>query len=311
MDLYHIPGDSGKPYRRKLIQQLLRFAYVDGATDYCLLVPYAKAKKLAKDERVWLAYLYGLSYSCTTAIRIFEAFPEVSHIRLKEMHKFWASEKDTLWFNPDKKYIKNNDQVIPAIKSIKSILNEHASLLDWVSSRSEQGTNFSGLYRGILDNWDFFGPHGAYLFFDALYGLCPDVYVDPEHLDWKHSGKTVVEGMAHMLYQDELIETREFPLEKYDHIVDKLQEASNQPKVIIESTLCAFRKFFKGTRYLGYYADRMLEECHFVSGLNESYVPDIWEFRRKTIPRELRGEDCGWKGIRKDRMRNWLEKGEL
>ena len=312
MDLYHIPGDSGKPYRKKLVQQLLRFAYVDGATDYCLLVPYANMNGLSEEERVWLAYLYGLSYSCTTAIRIFEAFPDLSQIRPKEVKRFWVSEKDTLWFNPDKKYIKNNDQVIPAIKSIKGLLNEYPSLLDWVLSYSENGASFEGLYKGILKKWDFFGPHGAYLFFDALYGLCPNIYVDPITLDWSHSGKTVVEGMAHMLYQDELIETREFPLKKYDHAVDSLQESSGQPKVIIESTLCAFRKFFKGTRYVGYYADRMLEECHFVEGLKGvSHMPDVWALRKKTIPKELRGEDCGWEGIRRERMKGWLERGEL
>lgn len=152
---------------------------------------------------------------------------------------------------------------------------------------------------------------GAYLFFDALYGLCPNTYVDPDRLDWKHSGSTVVEGMAHIMYQDELIKTRDFPLDRYDRMVDKLQKKSGQPKVIIESTLCAFRKYFKGTRYFGYYADRMLEECVSVDNLAGVYKPDVWGLRKKSIPKKLRGEDNGWDGIRKNRMKRWIERGKV
>lgn len=310
MDLYHIPGDTGKPYRRKAVLSLLSGAYIDGATDYCLLVPYADEEGLSEEERVWLAYLYGLSYSCTTAIRMLEVLPSTDKINMKLFRGFWRAEKSTLWFNPDKKYIKNNDQVFPALKSIGRILEEHDSLRDWVVNRSEKG--FHELYRGIQKEWDFFGPMGAYLFLDALYGLCPRLYVDPDRLDWKGSGKTVVEGMAHMIYKDELIESREFPLDKFNRLVDKLQSKTKQPKVIIESTLCAFRKYFKGTRYLGYYADRLLEECTFVDSLKGvRYKPDVWGLREKTIPEELRGEIHGWEGIRKARLKGWLERGEL
>lgn len=310
MDLYNIPGDTGKPFRRKVVQRLLAGPYIDGATDYCLLMPYAEKEALTDEERVWLAYLYGLSYSCTTAIRMFEAMPDIHSIKGKYLRGFWKAEKPTLYFNPDKKYLKNNDQVIPAIKSLKDSLGD-ITLLDNIIEVSQEGSNFEGLYKHIQRNWRFFGPHGTYLFLDALFGLCPAVYVDPGELDWKHCGKTVVEGMAHMLYQDELVESRQFPLELYNKVVDKLQKTTGQPKVIIESTLCAFRKFFKGTRYVGYYADRMLEECAFVDSLKGVYTkPDVWSLRKAVIPAELRGEDHDWAGIRKDQMKRWLERGE-
>lgn len=309
MDLYNIPGDSGKPFRRRVVQKLLNGDYIDGATDYCLLVPYAEYKGLNDKERVWLAYLYGLSYSCTTAIRFFEEFPDVNKISENLIKAFWRCKKLTLWFNPDRKYLKNNNQVIPAIKSLKDNLSGEP-LLYKVLDVSKNGGDFEGLYKYINKEWRFFGPMGAYLFFDALYGLCPEVYVDPTELDWKHSGKTVVEGMAHMLYQDELIHTREFPLERYNTVVNKLQESSGKPKVLIESTLCAFCKYFKGTRYMGYYADRMLEECIFVD--SHGGMPkdiNIWVLREKSVPNELRGETQGWNGIRKDQLKRWLTRG--
>lgn len=61
---------------------------------------------------------------------------------------------------------------------------------------------------------------------------------------------------------------------------------------------------------MGYYADRMLEECMFVD--SHGGMPkdiDIWILRKESVPDELRGEIHGWDGIRKDQMKRWLERG--
>jgi hypothetical protein len=116
--------------------------------------------------------------------------------------------------------------------------------------------------------------------------------------------------MAHFCYEDDVIETKDYDYDRYNKIVAKMQEKSGQPIVIVESTLCAFRKFFKSTRYVGYYADRMLEECK----ATEEFMPkgvDIWELREKTVPERYRGEVNGWNGIRKELCNNWIKKGEL
>lgn len=307
MDNYNIPHDDGKNFRKKAFMSLLmnpEMGFIDGATDYCMLIPFADKKKLNDTQRIWLAFLYGLSYSETTAIRMFMEFPELKKVGKAELLEYWRNNKESLWFNPDKKHLKNNDQVVPAIASfIKNTKKDPVSYLKTFSTGDE-------VYREIKNKWKYFGPHGAYLFFDALYGLAPDYYKDPSHIDWKNCGRTVSEGMAHFCYEDDLIETHEFDLDKYNKLVDKMREKSGQPIVIIESTLCAFRKFFKKTRYVGYYADRMLEECL----ATEEYMPkgvDIWELREKSVPEKYRGEMNDWNGIRKELCNLWLNEGRL
>lgn len=307
---YYIPKDDNKTFRRKVFLQLLdssNLGYVDGATDYCLLLPFADEYNLTQEDRIWLAYLYGLSYSGTTAIRFYVEFPSLASIHPKKLNKFWKEQKETLWFNPDKKYLKNNDQVVEAIKGVYKIT--HKNIGCYMTPILEQGFNIA--YKEIQKNWRFFGPHGAYLFFDALYGLCPQLYSDPTHLDWKNCGKTVVEGMAHLLYLDDAVETKQHDYDRYNKMVDKLAEKTGEPKVIIESTLCAFRKLFKGTRYLGYYADRMLEECYATNEILDAIGIDIWSYRKQTVPDYLRGETHDWTGIRKERCKIFLETGEL
>lgn len=308
MDLYHLSGDNGTSSRKIAFLHLLDSSdkgYIDGATDYCMLVPFADTHSLGCEERAWLAYLYALSYSQTTAMVAFLALPHYC-ASPKSIRKFWSENKTRLWFNPDRKYIKNNDQFCEAIASLRKAAGEEG-LYPYVDTCL--GYGFDDLYKEIQKNWKFFGPHGAYLFFDAIHGLAPWLSVDPVTLDWKHCGKTVVEGMAHLLYQDELIHTREFPLAKYNRTVDLIQSKCDQPKIIIESTLCAFRKLFKGTRYHGYYADRMLEECYFAAEMGLLPEVDLWKLRKQTIPKSLRGETLGWSGIRKERNKLWLTEG--
>lgn len=310
MTQYSIPNDDNKTFRKKAFLKMLstfESGYVDGATDYCLLLPFAEDNKLTQEDRIWLAYLYGLSYSCTTAMRFYCEFPDMHCITPKKLNTFWQEQKSTLWFNPDKKYIKNNDQVIGAIKSVYKLY--HKNIGKELKPILSKG--FDCTYREITKNWRYFGPHGAYLFFDALYGLCPELYSDPEQLDWKNCGKTVVEGMAHLLYDDAAIETKEYNYTRYNRNVDIIANKFDVPKVIIESTLCAFRKLFKGTRYLGYYADRMLEECTSVASIMNDMNIDIWDYRERTIPDNLRGEIQGWTGIQKDRCKSFLSTGEL
>lgn len=308
---YHVPHDDYKTFRRKRFIQLLGTQeYVDGATDYCLLLPFAEERHLNTSQKLWLCYLYGLSYSETTTMRFFTEFPSLREVNPVNLKAFWKANKDSLWFNPDKKYIKNNDQVIPAIGSLCKLCKGYKGDIEaYLVPILQQG--FDTAYKEIQKNWKYFGPHGAYLFFDALYGLCPELYSDPTNLDWKNCGKTVVEGMAHLLYRDECIESGDHDLDYYNKIVNKLCEKTGRPKVIIESTLCAFRKLFKQTRYAGYYADRALEECYSTEKYLKALKIDIWAYRRQVIPEEFRGEDNNWKGIRKDLCKLFMETGNL
>ena len=280
--------------------------YIDGATDYELLQPFSLG--LSQESKLWLAFLYSLSYSCTTAMRIYCEYPTISDVNPKSLQAFWEDNKDTLWFNPDRKYLKNMNQVVPAIKSLYKLSNHN--LTQYMTKLLNKG--FDEAYKEILATWDYFGPMGAYLFFDAIYGLTPELYSDPTNLDWKHSGQTVVEGMAHLIYDDKAIETKNYDYEKYNRIVNKLVKKSGQPKVIIESTLCLYRKLFKGTRYVGYYADRQLTECLATADILQSkYGIDVWDLREQSMPSVFRGEIHNWNGIRKERLKLFLNTGEV
>lgn len=309
---FGIPNDSIK-FRRRIFKELMtpdaKTGYIDGATDYLLLYPFTIDTRANTETKLWMAFLYGMSYSCTTVLRFVTEFPTIGDITPCKVKSFWAENRDTLWFQPDKRYLKNNNQVIPAIKSIYQ--HSQGNLSEYLIPLLNQG--FDATYKEITKTWKFFGPSGAYLFFDAIYGLLPELYTDPTHLDWKNCGQTVPEGMAHLLGLDEqALHQEAYDIPRYDTKVDRLVKWIGSPKVIVESSLCFFRKLFKATRYLGYYADRQLCECKATADiLKQECGINIWDYRERTCPDYLRGEVGGWTGIRKDRYKIFLKTGTL
>lgn len=309
---FGIPGDSRK-LRKRVFTELItpdeETGYRDGADDAKLLAPFVEDEHPSLETRLWMAFLYGTSYSCTTTLRFIQEFPTVADVTHNKATRFWSKKKESLWYQPDKKYLKNNDQVIPAIESIYQLSDKNLS--KYLIPLLKQG--FDATYKEITRSWKFFGPSGAYLFFDAIYALCPELYSDPVALDWKHCGRTVPEGMAHLLGEDEqALGQKPFDLSRYDKMVKVLSDRFDCPKILIESDLCFFRKLFKGTRYLGFYADRQMLECMSTAkNLHKECGIDIWSYRQRIIPEKFRGEVGGWEGIRKDRYKLFLSTGCL
>lgn len=309
---YKIPGDSLEKRQKDMMFLMTpdeKTGYMDGEV-YQTLRPYVKDKHMTQADKYWLGVAYSVSYSCSTAIRFFEEFPDFKNINFDKMLEFWKAEKPTMYFNPDRRYLKNMDSVIPAIRNIHRLSG--GDLDGYITPLLKQG--FNAMYKEIISHWQFYGPMGAYLFFDTIWGYSPELISDPDHLDWFGSGQTVVEGMAHYLGYDTDIQNKSYRehLDEYNTAAKDISERSGFPLIVVESNLCYLRKFFKASRYMGYYADRELEEYNQVADiLKDKYGVDIWHYRELTCPEELRGELHGWTGIRKELCKRYLQTGEM
>lgn len=308
---FGVPGDS-LALRRKIFRELMtpdaKTGYMDGE-DYGLMRPFVEDSGFNLETRLWLAFIYGTSYSCTTTIRFLTEFETVKKATPMRLEAFWESQKSTLWYQPDKRYLKSNNQVVPAIESIRKL--SRGDMVNYLVPLLEKG--FDTAYKEIIKNWRFFGPSGAYLFFDAIYAYVPELYSEPEALDWKHCGQTVPEGMAQLLGLDEqALHEAPYDIPRYNRVVQGMVKKEGWNKNVIESNLCFFRKLFKGTRYLGYYADRQLTECLATAHIvQKTCGVDIWKLRELTTPEHLRGEVGGWNGIRKEKYKTFLTTGTL
>ena len=311
--IHNIPGDTGGNWRWDKLIDMCRQEEVmhDDPSPSMVLALWANQYHLSDIQKTWLSVLYGLTYSTTSAIFIFRNFPSLQKVNEARLSLFWKLNKNNMYFNRDRRYIKSNDQFIPSIMSIKNIYGSSLKLYSELISKTDEE-----VYQIIVKRWKYFGRHAAFLFFDAYSkmlhnGICSLSSID----DWREA-YTIAEGLALAVYDDELYMrccnkriTAEDTV-KLDSLVDKIIHDVGKPFNDIESTICAYTKAFKGTRYLGYYIDRFQEELAQCSILPKD-IEILYELRKKVTPEMYLGECSGWRGIRKENSKIWLNEGRF
>ena len=313
--LFNIPGDSGGNWRwEKLIEMYhLEVAIQDDPSPSKVLALWAEDNHLNNEDKTWLSYLYGLTYSTTTTILIFRHFPSLAAITSKrELREFWEDNKERLYFNRDRRYIKNNNQFVDAIAGLRKTSGKTLyDQLEWYADDT--------IYRIIVKDWPYFGRHAAFLFFDAYSKMLRHGKCSLSSIAKWSDARTIAEGLALATYNDELYQRVKdksmtgSDWARLDSLVRRIERDCDANFTDIESTICAYSKLFKGTRYLGYYIDRFQEEIEqaIKNRYPEGDMEDLLYFRQQITPAEYLGECSGWSGIRKDRNKLWLKEGRL
>lgn len=312
--LFNIPGDTGGTWRWNKLVELYKLEeqIQDDPSPSQVLALWAEENQLTKDDKTWLSYLYGLTYSTTTAILLFREFPSILDATEEELSWFWGNNKHRLYFNRDRRYIKNNNQFVAAITGMREY--EICCLYHHLKNLTDEQ-----IYRRIVKNWPYFGRHAAFLFFDAYSKMLKDGECSLSSISNWNEARTIAEGLALATYDDLLyqrIRDKKITfddVEKLNTLVAKLEQDCDANFTDIESTICAYSKLFKGTRYLGYYIDRFQEELEQAldNGYPEKDMESLYRLRKWVTPPEYLGEVSGWSGIRKERNKLWLKEGKL
>lgn len=316
-----IPNDKGYPYRLlKYVEYHMSVPPIEPAT----ILAYCKMKKLNKEECLWLAWYNSMCYCSPTALFLFNNLD-------KDYCKFWESEKDKLLFVSARRYVKNMNWFVPLMNQFVSKVHEYGSCYDWLKSLTSNSSedNYQKVYNELI-KWQYMGRFSVELFTDMIVQMYQKGLIDipftSNDCDFNfHDGSNVTSGLLNMFYRDE-------EADQYDktHIVSKeleqelwcmLKEVQsaiayyhpeqNVGISVITPKICSWRNLFKGKRYGGYHHDRQLEQLiHYQSQYpNNSLWDDLYDLRSKEFNHNLLGELGGWKGIRKERKRLWLDHG--
>lgn len=314
---YNIPNDTGAPWRwNKLIEACkLEEIVKDDPSPSIALKIWADGHKCGNEERFWLSFLYGLTYSTATTLQIFSRFPTLKYAihNFGTLNQYWLKNKKRLYFNRDRRYVQSNNQFCNSIKSL------HNWCGDYPYETIVQYMTDTRLYNEIVKGWNYFGRHAAFLFFDAYSLLLNDGKCDLAVIpDWKQAS-TIAKGLACATYDDDLLLRAEqnkltkHDCFKLDGLMEKLLEDTVMDLNEVESTICAYYKLFKGTRYFGYYIDRFQDElikCK-KNGYDKGLIRELYEIRKEINPHEYLGELNDWNGIQKSRCKSWLLRGEF
>ncbi len=277
----------------------------DGECNGILLKAFADLHQMTVQERYDLAYFYSVTYCIPSAIIIFRAKKEL----LKAPDEWATAHKSDLIFQSDRRYVRvgNNFQ---KMMSEYARSNCHAEKF---IEKTVMGTKMD-IQKAVtkVQKWFFFGRFGAFLFVETLCMLM-DYKATSASISWK-DGDTATSGLMNVFGLDKSAEhfDREEKLpsnlteQKLDLLYKKLilhikTGGGDTNATKVETSLCAYRKFYKGSRYNGYYLDRQLEELfRYTNSEIKSEVRELFQLRSKLFAHKYLGELHDWKGVRKD-----------
>ena len=276
----------------------------DGECNNVVLKAWAAKHRLSLQERYELAYYFAITYCVESAIVLFreqaDIFPDI---------KLWVErKKDSIVFQSDRKYVRMRDSFEKCLEQFKSIRSVEGFL-----GRVSDGTTII-LAKAIpyVENWVMFGRFSAFLFLETFVNLT-GIPIENTTISWKQ-GNTATSGLLNLYGLDDA--ANEFDKHKRLRVSTKLMDDMLRRTLVyigktggstnvteVETSLCAYRKFYKGSRYNGFYLDRMLEEINKMSRQYPEISKELIEIRKAHFDEKYLGEIGGWAHVR-----GWLKK---
>ena len=104
----------------------------------------------------------------------------------------------------------------------------------------------------IVCNWFYFGRYASYLFLEVYCNVFRPQWVDNIVYGWEADENYTIGAVSI---------TRSNEKSVLDKFLNKAKIDAEDNAFAIETSLCAVAKFIKGTRWNGYYTERMLEDA--------------------------------------------------
>lgn len=194
------------------------------------LANLCNALKLANFDRFRLCYYYTTCYNIDSALRLLEN-PRLNSNVLK--------------FRTDRRWVRYCGRFTRIISECN--LYKFTRLSD-LNSISEAVS--------IVEKWYYFGRYAAFLFLETYFAAVKPNWKDDVVFAWEPEenytlgAKSLINESDSLSLNTLLAELKEVPTDK-----------NNSNSLAIETGLCGFWKILKGTRYDGFYKDRMLNEA--------------------------------------------------
>lgn len=236
------------------------------------------------EQRYWIAYLYGLSYCASTVFYMYNEFPDYECVDVGRLSRWWKDKKNNCIFQTDRLRLKSNDQVVDSFVSYRN--NAGSSQQDYFVSE-----NWRETYKKI-ERIKYFGRFSLFNYLDVLNAIT-DVNHKPDHLNMIEA-VSCRNGLAYAIGRPDLVDkkiTKQDAILLHNEFVGLLR--SQKGNVFqIETTLCAYKKYMRGARYVGFYLDRMHSEIRkMAKEVNEGVYWDVlWQYREETYNKKYLAE---------------------
>jgi hypothetical protein len=276
---------------------------------YLYLPELARRRDWGAEQRLWFAFLNGLTQNPITSLRLFEQLPQVppAGAALTRFEEWFNAEWDTLQFDTDRRYQKKDTPA--AIRAYARVVAEHGA---GAQAAMLTGRSYAELWRLVREHYHSFGRLSAfsYLEYVALNGYgadCADLLFGDRAGSRSHRN-----GMLFLLGLDHLVWDRRQPNshsgdypdfgrmcawlgERAEALLTEFSAANHDTphvsRYTLESNLCTFKNHFFGRRYPGVYADMAWERILWADERGQSAYTEVFkDMRYELLPDWLRLE---------------------
>ena len=288
--------------KKSVSERLIEFADYhvngDGECNGIVLKTWADKNGLDLEERWELAYMYAVTYCTLSAIVLYEDWQKTH-----DATEIAARRKNEIIFQSDRKYAKMRD----CFRKLLEALNGMSA--EWFLRNVGGGVIDTAKAVEFVEGWYMFGRFSAFLLIET-FSMLTGIETTDATIEWK-KGNTATSGLMNVFCLDEFAEAFDkkgellVDEETLDGLLERVKTAvkslgGSTDVTEIETSLCAYRKFYKGSRYNGYYLDRMLGEITDLRGKFPKQAEELTEIRKKKFKKQYLGEYGGWSGIRKE-----------
>ena len=285
----------------------------DQAPGYPEVGYLAKKQKLTEEDRYWISFIYGCTYCAPTSYYIFTQFPTIQNITESELNQWWKENKSKLLFQSDRLKVKSFNQFPEIILSYKTLTNNN---LTEYFNQFKKIKDLKLRYQKLWDSLSNVKHLGRFSLFNLIESIHESTSLKFEPNLELQNAESSRNGLCYACGLDRMVTLHHQPSEipiDYTLLNYKLEQLQTELKTEnpelpvsifnIETILCAYKKLFWNTRYLGYYIDRNYEELKTMEKSTGKIYNDFWEAREKYIPKFFLAEFGGWNGIRTERSK--------
>ena len=253
--------------------------------------------ELNVEQTYWLAFLYAMTYNGASAFYLYNEFPDYENVDIGRMNRWWTSRgRDETNVQTDRRWVRSSNMFVPAVESYQKLLKGKTQdeYFQGIAHHETPEQRYDAVYKKTSELHSF-GQFALFLYLEALDTVTPLELV-PTDLNlsqaWScRNGLVYAYGMDHHLSERETptpLAAREDIAQAWTDLKSKLLPESNVWNV--ETTLCAYRKYMDGKRYIGYYLDRQaMEIAKMEAKVKDGVAWDVlWQYREETyLPSHL------------------------
>lgn len=259
--------------------------------------------ELSEEQRYWLAFLYSTCYCAPTVFYMYNEFPDFCNVDAGRLSRWWKANKSKTIFQTDRNRIKTGDKVVETFQSYRALIGGLSQQERFDTFRgTSSGENYINAYRelGKIRN---VGRFTLFLYLEMIEVLT-GFKCYPDRIDWD-SAENCRQGMIYCVGGEDGDRVSNSDLDKaMEAVLDQLTARGCEHNNIfnVETTLCAYKKYKHGKRYVGFYIDRQEKEIEKIKHLVREGV--AWrvldDFRRETYKHLNKSHDLFSNGSLRD-----------